>query len=109
MGAQSLCCGFGLVMLPSFFRSESVTSRVCFAVPYRARHMVQPRQGCTNSMLGGRTGPVVRRIVHLGDELLTGLAPIAEDHTKGLLPLFVKAQIATLGAAQCSSIFVHLE
>ena len=93
MGAQSLCCGLGLVMLPSFFRSESVTSRVCFAVPYR-------------------TGHVTRQIVpytHLGDELLTGLTPIAKDHTKGLLPLFVEAQVATLGAAQCSCIFVHLE
>ena len=52
---------------------------------------------------------MTRQIAHLGDELLTGLAPIAEDYTKGLLPLFVKAQVATLGAAQCSSIFVHLE
>ena len=46
---------------------------------------------------------------HLGDELLTGLAPIAKGHAKGLLPLFVEAQVATLGAAQCSSIFVHQE
>ena len=44
-------------------------------------------------------GPVTRQIVpytHLGDELLTGLTPIAKDHTKGLLPLFVEAQVATL-------------
>ena len=57
-------------------------------------------------------GPVTRQIVpytHLGDELLTGLTPIAKDHTKGLLPLFVEAQVATLGAAQCSCIFVHVE
>ena len=63
-------------------------------------------------MLCGSTGPVTRRIVpymYLGDELLTGLAPVAKDHTKGLLPLFVEAQVATLGAAQGRSIFVHQE
>ena len=47
--------------------------------------------------------------MHLGDELLTGLAPIAKDHTKGLLPLFVEAQVATLGAPQGSSILSHLQ